>query len=88
MAEQSCLTVLCSQSELGWLIPFLAQAIQSINQALYQHVTNIREPEKKGLLTKMKKGTFYIGLFNYCHLVMHIDNSEDFSNDCDKTLSL
>lgn len=47
---------------------FSALAIQSINQSLFQHVTNIRKPEKKGLLTKMKKGTFYIGLFNYCHL--------------------
>ena len=50
---------------------FSALAIQSINQSLFQHVTNIRKPEKKGLLTKMKKGTFYIGLFNYCHLVIY-----------------
>lgn len=50
---------------LAWL-PVVCE-----NQSLFQHVTNIRKPEKKGLLTKMKKGTFYIGLFNYCHLVIY-----------------
>lgn len=55
---------------------FSAQAIQSIDQSLFQHITS-GSLRKKGSLQKCKKAhNFYMGF-----LAVHIDNIEDFSNN-------